>query len=739
MDDLDPSTLDGLDAFVDRLTASSKDKDGKATSSEPVAPEKKRRVLETIPGPALDGNELGLKSRQKLDLSTLIASHPSLSSASALLPTKTKPKDSYKTGSILKQGTLSAPLPTSVQDRLNREAAYEATKEEGAKWAGVMKRIKEAEHLSFPLQAEERGGVKSSGALLSEYKPRQGLESAVQSLLARANLTQDGITKRENEALESQELSVEEMEERRKRLREQRELIFRAETRAKRVARIKSKTFRKLARKRAAKAAGAEDLDETLESMDAEDRAEALEKAEMDRARERATLKHGARTSRWARQAGGSGMGMTGEEGRIAKEDMLEMKRKLSRRIQGRGDDSGGSDDSDEEGDEDNENEEEEEEGGEEAIKRRAFDQLAKVANGSNGDTAEASGLMGMAFMKKAEQRQKRKAAEEEESLKRDIEMFGDLDEVDSQGSNEEDDGTMMNVGGTGGRMVFSGPSRSSQSSGIQKPPLPQTSAVSGDTSKPKVRFESSWTANQEDEQLNPWLAQPTSSIGPSRKRQHGIGANSSAADKTVQSLKKAVKGSSTAEDDSRVEISLNPDAQPGQQDGDESGGDESDGDRMGTVPRKRVRLGQRDLVAEAFAGDNVVEDFAAEKARTIEEDAPKVEDTTLPGWGLWGGKGLKKRKSNPSRLVTKPGIDPLTRQDAKRDNVIISEKKDKKASKYLVKDLPYPYTSKAQYEKRFENPLGAEWNSRSGHQRETLPRVVRKPGAIIEPVRRLF
>lgn len=41
----------------------------------------------------------------------------------------------------------------------------------------------------------------------------------------------------------------------------------------------------------------------------------------------------------------------------------------------------------------------------------------------------------------------------------------------------------------------------------------------------------------------------------------------------------------------------------------------------------------QRDLVAEAFAGDNVVEDFATEKARQIEADAPKVEDTSLPGW----------------------------------------------------------------------------------------------------------
>jgi U3 small nucleolar RNA-associated protein 14 len=41
----------------------------------------------------------------------------------------------------------------------------------------------------------------------------------------------------------------------------------------------------------------------------------------------------------------------------------------------------------------------------------------------------------------------------------------------------------------------------------------------------------------------------------------------------------------------------------------------------------------QRDLVAEAFAGDDVVVDFAKEKARQMEMDAPKIEDTSLMGW----------------------------------------------------------------------------------------------------------
>jgi hypothetical protein len=43
------------------------------------------------------------------------------------------------------------------------------------------------------------------------------------------------------------------------------------------------------------------------------------------------------------------------------------------------------------------------------------------------------------------------------------------------------------------------------------------------------------------------------------------------------------------------------------------------------------------------------------------------------------------------------------------------------------VKDLPYPYTSKAQFERAMERPLGVEWNTRVAFQRGTLPKVVKK------------
>jgi len=44
--------------------------------------------------------------------------------------------------------------------------------------------------------------------------------------------------------------------------------------------------------------------------------------------------------------------------------------------------------------------------------------------------------------------------------------------------------------------------------------------------------------------------------------------------------------------------------------------------------------LSQRDLVAQAFAADNVlVEDFEREKAALVDEERPKDQDVTLPGW----------------------------------------------------------------------------------------------------------
>jgi U3 small nucleolar RNA-associated protein 14 len=58
---------------------------------------------------------------------------------------------------------------------------------------------------------------------------------------------------------------------------------------------------------------------------------------------------------------------------------------------------------------------------------------------------------------------------------------------------------------------------------------------------------------------------------------------------------------------------------------------------------RRRKEEEQREIVALAFGGDGAEKHFAQIKKREVEEDAPKEVDTTLPGWGAWGGAGVKK------------------------------------------------------------------------------------------------
>ena len=47
--------------------------------------------------------------------------------------------------------------------------------------------------------------------------------------------------------------------------------------------------------------------------------------------------------------------------------------------------------------------------------------------------------------------------------------------------------------------------------------------------------------------------------------------------------------------------------------------------------------LTQRELIARAFAGDNVAAEFEAEKEAEAEGELPKIEaPSVLPGWGAW-------------------------------------------------------------------------------------------------------
>lgn len=526
--------------------------------------------------------------------------------------------------SILKQGVLPAPLPTIVQERIDREAAYEKTKEEGQKWSAAMKRIKEAEHLSFPLQAKERGGVKSGGEVVATFKPETKLESAVTALLNKANLTDDAVTKHENDTLEAQDLSMEEIEERRRQLRMQRELMFRAEAKAKRIAKIKSKTFRKLARKRADKARQAGGDDEDF--LDGQGAEEEREKAERARAIERATLRHGAK-SKWAKDVGNDASEL--EDRRRAKEEMLDLKEKLQRKIMGRGDGE-----SEEEEDEEDEDEEDLDAA---AIKSRAFNQLSGLQSQDETAAQGGKGLMQMAFMKKAQDREMKRVAEFEQDLRRDIERYGASGDEDDEGESDDGEdgegGAMMErVGGNEGRMVFA-PAGVSILAGIEPPrkseltlkntntrSAPASDPARTNTSAPTVSLPPRPALPSPEPDHNPWLNASNATSGPSRKRNTQV-----VNDKAARALKKSTAGREAALEEERVDIEVDganlakdtakktnkrkvDQRAHADDEGDAEDGEDGE-DAMMPVNRNGVKgFKQRDLVAEAFAGDNVVE-----------------------------------------------------------------------------------------------------------------------------------
>ncbi|QRV97707.1 U3 small nucleolar RNA-associated protein 14 [Ceratobasidium sp. AG-Ba] len=148
-----------------------------------------------------------------------------------------------------------------------------------------MKQICESEHLAFPLQgpgAEKRGILNAD--IIGGFQPTTSMESAISSLLRAAHLSTNAETAATENTLAVAKLTPEDLAACRAQLRMTRELMFRANVKAKRVAKIKSRAYRKMKKREKEKLAAA-GLD--LEEGDKDDEEE--EKARQ-RAKERATL-----------------------------------------------------------------------------------------------------------------------------------------------------------------------------------------------------------------------------------------------------------------------------------------------------------------------------------------------------------------------------------------------------------------------------------------------------------------
>lgn len=271
------------------------------------------------------------------------------------------------------------------------------------------------------------------------------MESAIDKLLKNAQLQDDSKPKDKPPA----NLTMEEVATWHAKLRHDRELMFRSETKLKRMAKIKSKTYRKIQRRRRE----ADKLSlEQIESLDPEAAETERMKMEAERAKERVTLRH-RNTGKWARQLASRGEDLDRDQRKQLMEQ-LERGEQLRKKIQ----DTKGDD-------EESASEDEEDEGGVEAIRAKAFDEL-RALEGQEPASAmtslgKKSGLMQMKFMREAEERVETTLKAQVDDFRTEMLRLGsEIDEVEKSlevGELPEDPkpSALEKVSGNVGRMVF--------------------------------------------------------------------------------------------------------------------------------------------------------------------------------------------------------------------------------------------------------------------------------------------
>ncbi|KAF9762951.1 U3 small nucleolar RNA-associated protein 14 [Nosema granulosis] len=125
--------------------------------------------------------------------------------------------------------------------------------------------------------------------------------------------------------------------------------------------------------------------------------------------------------------------------------------------------------------------------------------------------------------------------------------------------------------------------------------------------------------------------------------------------------------------------------------------------------------------------------DFVEEKEKIINEEAPVVSETILPGWGGWAGPGLKITKNKHNVLINrKDGIKNSERRDFKAGHVIINETKEKLDDKFKSR-IPFGY-SREEYIEKLNMPISKECNTNRIFSKILKSKIKTQKGKPVEP-----
>ncbi|KAL0993969.1 hypothetical protein UPYG_G00116250 [Umbra pygmaea] len=629
--------------------------------------------------------------------------------------------------------TLDTPLNRKEAEQIQREVAFEKTSKLVSGWEHVVNQNQRAEQLVFPLK-QELSGPKRMEHVVSGWKAQTPLEKEIFSLLHANNQPVHDVVLTAGEESSIKAMSLEEAKLRRAELQKFRALQSYYEAKAKRQKKIKSKTYHKIQHKVLRKDY-LKHFDELLKT-DPDAALEELNKAELSRMKERMTLKH-QNSGKWAKSR--AIMAKYDEGARKAMQQQLEVNKDLTLKLVIPTD-------------EDEEDEEESVEAlpsfvndaepivdavnpwmrgklsTEPALQEESNDMETSGARPGNVQAEEeANHLQEVeeeveeteeeAILRGFEERRKMRRVEDVEVTP----MFvGDNKELpaekaeaievsddDDDNDNEEEEAEISTF-----TRLFQGLVKNHVDSPAETAKMGASICVGQDESPTMLDEGLVRVMAPEDLEL---LSQGDASLmTTSAPRIEQTDSQSETQHAGEKKRKIMIDPNEVLTKEAKViKVPFAPTAV----------------DDVEGMEEQRV------IIKEAFAGDDVVSDFLKDKEKQEEARKPKDLDLTLPGWGEWGGIGLKP--SNRKRRFLVQAAEPTPRRDLKLPNVIFSEKRDSSIARLQVCQLPFPFRHPKEFEHVICSPIGHTWNTQNAVQKITAPKVMTKLGTIIEPMSR--
>ncbi|EMR08519.1 hypothetical protein PNEG_03001 [Pneumocystis murina B123] len=624
---------------------------------------------------------------EKLSFSEMIAPLNANITASSYLKSLSQSDISKFSGN-----SLDVPLAKSAQDFFDRQAAYDIVKKDLKKWEDVVKFNRASEFLKFPIDSLEKSKL-TNNSLFAKFQASTHFERSIDDVLQSSGL-KDERSVLEFEELSLNKLSVEEVAARRAELRLIRDLMFRQERKAKRISKIKSKSYRKIHRhekkKKKSLVLGKIDYD-GLPFQN-----------EINKTKEGIDL-YGFDSNKLAKQQLNNNCFVIGNKQFIKKQ--LQHDKRLQEKIR-----SICSSDSDENLDNDNKSSD--------INNKDLLTNLMKFRN----ENIKLKSSMGMQFMNS----EKDKKIKNERTIDDVLNIKKDPEILCSEYSSNK---VYERFSNSIGRRIFNPSFNKGYVSNINDQKPVETFKIDKSWNFiSKNLSSSSYDSKILDTRFknyNPWLI-ATDELSPEF---YGLelkcDSEQSIIYKDSQNFKK------TDETELCIDIPqglLFPTSEIEVK----NYRNNAEEDLNMIYNGSRFALKQKDLVVRAFSGDNVIENFQEEKLKNVEEHESYKKNDIMPGWGSWCGFGIK----HISKKIKVSDISKKNRKDLELNNVIISEKNIKKNKKLLVSSVPYPYQTKEQYEKSLMLPLGLEWTTRGQYQKLITPRIIIKQGSVIEPLK---